>query len=119
MLYDIYVGEVGMTDCSCVNYFRTSRGIGLSIPFSDFVFNLLGVSISSQKVCHILAVIYRLLYFITPINQYPAEINTKYVSTISNYIIESFIYVLMRCRLATNSSIFDGLYSSKGMKIIT
>jgi hypothetical protein len=39
MFYDMYVGEVVMSDsCSCIVYFRMSKGIGLSIPFSNFPF---------------------------------------------------------------------------------
>lgn len=36
----VYVGEIDVTDSySCVDYFRPSRAIGLSIPFNDFLFN--------------------------------------------------------------------------------
>jgi len=51
----MYVGEVGMTNyCSGIDNFGTSRGIGQSIPYSDF--NLFVIGISTQDVCHILVV---------------------------------------------------------------
>ena len=69
MFYDMYMGEVGMTNsCSYVDNFRTSKGIWLKVPFSNFFlidFSLFEVGISSQDVCHKLIVCIFMLLFMS------------------------------------------------------
>jgi hypothetical protein len=69
IFYDVYVDEVHMSDfCFCIDYFRTSRSIGLSIPFSNFLFYWFWFVWDwyfVQEICHILEVNIFILLFMS------------------------------------------------------